>query len=531
MAERDDQSRPTKRRRRKRAEPRPGLLASLRIRKKLLLLHTVFSVLLAVLLLLAIRPAMRNLVARTEEHECRVALDVFTSAGEGRGDALVAEGVSVRVGQAAALGISPDEAVAARNAPGLEVLTTTDRVGCRIVRWSPAIQAYYLATARSPEARAAVIRIYTLIAVSLLGAYALIALSLEVFVLPKQVYRPIRRLLAADEAVSRGDRAGETIPESQIPADELGLIMRSRNESIERLRAKEQQLSAALERLEVAANDLKRKNHLLEAARQNLADQDKLVSLGMMSAGLAHELNTPLTVLKGSVERLAERPGAGVDAPEARLMLRVVNRLERLSESLLDFARVRPPRYEEASLHEIVDDAWTLVRLDRDARAVQLRNEIPPDLRLVVDPDRIGQVFVNLLRNATDAMEGDGQIRAWAEVAERDGAEWVAAYCADTGPGINPDVLPRLFEPFTSTRLDSKGTGLGLAVAEGIVREHGGMLLARNARGAGAIFEVMLPRAPLASRAQVGHDAGGDPARRGGRGATDSAPESPSRHG
>ncbi|MFG0274505.1 MAG: sensor histidine kinase [Phycisphaerales bacterium] len=531
MADRDGQPDAGRRKRRRRAEPRPGLLASLRIRKKLLLLHTVFSVLLAASLLLAIRPAMRNLVERTEEHECRVALDLFMSAGRGVGDALLAEGVSVRIGQAAALGVSPDEAVAARNAPGHEVMTATDLVGCRIVRWSPEIQAYYLATARSPEARAAVIRIYTLIAVSLLGAYALIALSLEVFVLPKQVYRPIRRLLAADEAVSRGDRALETIPEAQIPADELGLIMRSRNESIERLRAKENQLSAALERLEVAANDLKRKNHLLEAARQNLADQDKLVSLGMMSAGLAHELNTPLTVLKGSVERLAERPGDGVNPGEARLMLRVVNRLERLSESLLDFARVRPPRYEEASLREIVDDAWTLVRLDRDAIGVRLLNEIPADLRLVVDPDRIGQVFVNLLRNATDAMDGDGKIRAWAEVVERDGAEWVGAYCADSGPGIDPDVLPRLFEPFTSTRLDSKGTGLGLAVAEGIVREHGGMLLAQNARGAGAIFEVMLPRTPLASRAPVAHDASGDPARRGGRGGADSAPESPSRHG
>lgn len=511
---------PAKRRglfRRRSGAPRKGLLASLRIRKKLLLLHTVFSGLLAASMLLAIQPAMRNLVARTEEHECRVALELFLRAADGLDDALEAEGARVVVGQAAAVGVSPDEAVAARNAPDHELLMTSAAIGCRIIRWDPSIQAFYVATARSPAARAAVVRIYTLIALSLIGAYGLIALSLEVFVLPKQVYRPIRRLLAADEAVSRGDRAEETIPDEEIPADEIGLIMRSRNESIERLRAKEGQLSAALERLEAAANDLKRKNHLLEAARQNLADQDKLVSLGMMSAGLAHELNTPLTVLKGSVERLAERPRDGVDESEARLMLRVVSRLERLSESLLDFTRMRPPRYEEASLRDIVADAWTLVRLDRDATGVSLTNEIPGDLSLVVDPDRVGQVFVNLLRNAADAMGGEGGIRVWCKIAERDGAEWVAAYCADTGPGIDPEVLPRLFEPFTSTRLDAKGTGLGLAVAEGIVREHGGMLLAQNSRDAGAVFEVLLPRRPLASSEISAHDAGAGSGAQGGR--------------
>lgn len=502
-----ERARSGRRPRRSGANARRGLLASLRIRKKLLVVHTLFSAALAVSLLLAIRPAVQGIVTRTERRECRVALELFRRAGAGLSESLALEGVQVRVGQAPELGVSPEDAVAARNAPDGTLVRSSMTEGSRIVQWDPSIQSFYLATARSPEARAAAARIYSLIAISLLVAYGLIVLSLEVFVLPKQVYRPIRRLLAADEAVSRGDRSGETIPESEIPADELGLIMRSRNESIERLRAKEMQLSAALERLEFAANDLKRKNHLLEAARQNLADQDRLVSLGMMSAGLAHELNTPLTVLKGSVERLAERPADGVDDAEARLMLRVVSRLERLSENLLDFARVRPPRYEEASLREVVNDAWTLVRLDRDARGVRLLNEIPDDLRIVVDPDRIGQVFINLLRNATDAMGGGGEVRVWSEASEREGSEWVAVFCADTGPGIDPEVLPRLFEPFTSTRLDAKGTGLGLAVAEGIVREHGGMLLASNGREGGAVFEVMLPRRPVAGEPRSGHDA------------------------
>src|SRR5690606_36800746 len=93
-----------------------------------------------------------------------------------------------------------------------------------------------------------------------------------------------------------------------MPSVELGEIMRSRNESIVRLRRQEAMLNDALERLETVAVELKRKNHLLETARRNLADQDRLASLGMMSAGIAHELNTPLAVLKGQVEGIAADP-------------------------------------------------------------------------------------------------------------------------------------------------------------------------------------------------------------------------------
>src|SRR5207248_2138499 len=211
-----------------------------------------------------------------------------------------------------------------------------------------------------------------------------------------------------------------------MPADELGEIMRSRNESILKLRRQETALADALSRLEQVANDLKRKNHLLEAARRNLADADRLASLGMMSAGLAHELNTPLTVLKGLVEKLNADPGQGLPAAEAALMLRVVGRLERLGESLLDFARVRPP------------------------------------------PDRTTARALAPLNNIFH-----GRITIDAETSTKDAHDWVSLTITDTGPGINPDLLSTVFEPFVSTRLDSRGTGLGLAVAEGIVREHG----------------------------------------------------------
>ena len=300
--------------------------------------------------------------------------------------------------------------------------------------------------------------------------------------------------------------------------------MRSRNGSILALRRHERALAEALAELESVASDLKRKNHLLEAARRNLVDADRLASLGMMSAGIAHELNTPLAVLKGLVEKLNADPTRRLDPAEAALMLRVVRRRERLGESLLDFARVRPPESRPVDLRSLVEEAITLVRLDRDTGRLDLVNLVPEALTLECDGDRMVQVMVNLLRNAADAIRGGreprengtrhqpelpfarageeprpslppgGRVQVEADISIRDGQEWVSITVTDSGPGIDSDLLSRLFEPFASTRLDAHGTGLGLAVTEGIVKEHGGLILARNRTDRpGAVFEIMLP--------------------------------------
>jgi signal transduction histidine kinase len=283
--------------------------------------------------------------------------------------------------------------------------------------------------------------------------------------------------------------------------------MRSRNETVRALRSHEAALGHALARIEEAATELKAKNHLLETARRNLADADRLASIGMMSAGIAHELNTPLSVLKGIAEQIHHKPAAGVEPARAELMLRVVQRLERLSEGLLDFARVRPPETQSAPLRNLAEEAITLVGLDRGKSAggaVNLVNRVPEGLSAECDADRIVQVLVNVVRNSVDALtesgRASGEVVVEGEEREREGRRWAVLWIRDNGPGIAPEVMSRLFEPFVSTRLDSQGSGLGLAVAEGIVRQHGGVLLARNisAEGAaasvlGAEFEIVLP--------------------------------------
>jgi two-component system C4-dicarboxylate transport sensor histidine kinase DctB len=328
-------------------------------------------------------------------------------------------------------------------------------------------------------------------------------------------------MLAADDAVRHNRRMGEMIPAHAIPADELGQIMRSRNDTVRAMRDNERRVNEALAEIERVAADLQKKNTLIEAAQRNLADADRLASLGVLSAGLAHEMNTPLAVVKGLAEKLVQEPYRRLEPDEAALLLRVVGRLERLSESLLDFARVRPPASRPTEIKPLIDEAWTLVSLDREAKrgGVELVNHVPPGLVVACDGDRIVQVFVNLLRNAVDAstsLNADRHARPLIEarstVQERAGERWASIVIADSGPGIAPEILGRLFEPFASTRLDSRGTGLGLAVSLGIIREHCGVLLARNRDGhadcvsgvngdeeegaagpRGAEFEILLP--------------------------------------
>lgn len=498
-----------------------GFLWGMRVRKKVLFLHTLFFLGLAAVLLVPLRPAITEVVEQAEVNEAKMVLRLAmaqaliaraSDAPVAKDWAAVLEETQVRRGTAAELGLDEATVTQARASPGRPVASFLHAGAPSAAAYAPPGPGaggsgdgeFWLASVRIPESRRAVLQLYLLTAVALLAVYALVAAALELFVLPQHVYGPISRMLDADMAVQEGNKEQEIIADTMIPSDELGEIMRSRNRTVQALRRHETALADALAELERVATDLKRKNHLLEAARRNLADADRLASLGMMSAGIAHELNTPLAVLKGLVEKLNASPDKALDAPQAALMQRVVRRLERLGESLLDFARARSPETQPALIRTIVDEAATLVRLDRERTGVDIVNHVRDTIVVECDGDRMVQVLVNLLRNSCDAIHAgvrdaggevrDGRVTVEADISEKDGQEWVSITVSDDGPGIDPDMLSRLFEPFASTRMDAHGTGLGLAVAEGIVREHGGLILARNRSDrSGAVFEVMLP--------------------------------------
>jgi signal transduction histidine kinase len=308
---------------------------------------------------------------------------------------------------------------------------------------------------------------------AVLGAiYVLAVLALETTIMPLYVYRPLRLMLNADQATQHGDRGHELIDEGMIPGDEIGQIMRSRNATILDLRKREEELEEALRKLEA---------------------QDRLVSLGLLSASVAHELNTPLTVLQGSIEKLTETTHDAAALERLARMLRVTQRIRKISESLVDFARVRKHYVEPIPLRHLIDDAWNLVAIDEKAARVKFTNDVGASDLVTGNADRLIQVFVNLLRNALDAIRPAGSIAVHSRRLNRNAQSWVSVTVEDDGPGIPPDVLPEIFDAFVSSRLDAKGTGLGLTIAEGIVHQHAGTISASNRPEGGACLEVTLP--------------------------------------
>jgi signal transduction histidine kinase len=212
----------------------------------------------------------------------------------------------------------------------------------------------------------------------------------------------------------------------------------------------------------------------------------------MLSASVAHEMNTPLAVLHGSVEKLLETSADHATRLRLERMLRVTTRLRTISEGLVDFARVRREAMEPVQMRGLIDEAWSLVAIDEKAGQVNFKNEVNDSAAVVGNSDRLIQVFVNLLRNAMQVVPVGGHIWVRSRSFQRDGISWVCTAVEDDGPGIPSEVLPDIFDAFVSSRLDARGTGLGLYVAAGIVQQHQGQIHAGARPGGGARLEVLL---------------------------------------
>ena len=444
------------------------LFGDLQVRPKLMVLHNLFFLVLTASTYFALIPIYQRQVEEARERELRIItqvfqLDVPLSKAPGL------EGYQYREGSAEEVAL-PAAARAWLDANPTGVWKDLPRSRYVFARKAG---AYHRLTVPESVFADTVARAKITLFLVLGVIYVLAVMLLELFIMPVYVYDPLRRMLYADEATQQGDRESELIPENAILGDEIGQIMRSRNATVNELRRRE--------------DDLRLKNQMLEM-------QDRLASLGLMSASVAHEMNTPLAVLHGSIEKLIETAPDRHMQDRLNRMKRVTERLRKISESLLDFARVRPERREKLALKPLIDEAWNLVAIDEKASEVRFENHVT-EAAATGNPDRLIQVFVNLLRNSLNAVHGAGHIEVKSETQRMAGKQWVAIRIEDNGSGIPPEVLPGIFEAFVTTRLDSKGTGLGLTVAEGIVHQHGGTIHASNRPEGGACLEVRLPEA------------------------------------
>ena len=216
---------------------------------------------------------------------------------------------------------------------------------------------------------------------------------------------------------------------------------------------------------------------------------ERLMSLGQLAAGVAHELNTPLANIMLIAESLKRRAPSEWVASRAESVIGQVDVASRVVAGLLDFGRYHAPVTEPVELTSLIEEAILFVRGKRPEDVKVEKALDTPGLRIPVNRVQILQVMVNLLSNAYDAMNDQGRIR----VASRVDGEWAEIAISDSGPGIPDTVLPHIFEPFFTTKTDGKGTGLGLAISHGIVTGHGGTLSVQTELGKGTTFTIRLP--------------------------------------
>jgi two-component system NtrC family sensor kinase len=224
---------------------------------------------------------------------------------------------------------------------------------------------------------------------------------------------------------------------------------------------------------------------------RRLVQADKLSSIGLLAAGVAHEVNTPLAVISTYAQTLAKQVGG--DQQKSALLDKIAKQTFRASEivnSLLNFSRTSPRQFDEVDLARVLRETLTLVGHQFDKAGIRVSLEIQEPLPPIRgNAGQLQQVFLNLYLNARDAMEQGGalEIKAW------EGGRGVRVEIADTGPGIAPEHLRRIYDPFFTTKSARKGTGLGLSVTYGIVRDHGGLIEVESKPGEGTRFQLDFP--------------------------------------
>ncbi|MBS0150946.1 MAG: GAF domain-containing protein [Nitrospira sp.] len=227
---------------------------------------------------------------------------------------------------------------------------------------------------------------------------------------------------------------------------------------------------------------------------------DRLRSLEIIAGGFAHEIRNPLTSIKTFIQLAPERKDDSQFIGEfSRIVLEDVNRIERLVQEILDYARYMEPQVTDEDLNDIVASCVYFVQVKADRRGIKIEKQLAPELpRGMLDRQQIKQVLLNLLLNALDAMgEGPGILRVRThQFQEPEGALFMQIDIEDTGNGIEPENLEHIFDPFFTTKHSSTmnaGTGLGLTIAHQIIQEHHGNIHVTSMVGQGTTFRITLP--------------------------------------
>lgn len=302
------------------------------------------------------------------------------------------------------------------------------------------------------------------IKLALFAVSAIAAISVLLwFLVQRLVGRPVSQLVRATNIVATGDLEYQIKNNTN---DELG-------------------------HLGISFNEMTRK---LADAQNQLYQYDKLASLGRLAAGIAHEINNPLTGVLTYSSFLLKRANDNSEMKnDLEVIVRETKRCREIVKGLLDFARPQPPKKTHVAINEVINDTLGIVANQLRLNKIDIQKELEEDLPEVhADANQIQQVLINLLVNALDAIgESGGVIKVATVQGNLNGRSYVVVRISDTGSGILRENLAKIFEPFYSTK-GKKGTGLGLAVVWGIIEKHDGKIEVESEVGKGTTFTLYL---------------------------------------
>ena len=328
------------------------------------------------------------------------------------------------------------------------------------------------------------------------GFILIFAASIGVL-LQRLIYVPLKDMDSGAKQIAAG-RLDQNIPVRSN--DEFGRVAASFNHMTEALKASRSEMQDMLHTLESKVTERTRE---LLAAKAEVAQGEKLASIGVLASGIAHELNNPLTGVLTFTSLMRKKAADGSeDAADLDLVIRETKRCAGIIRRLLDFAREKVPVKGFFNLNLVIEDTVRFVERPASLQQIEITTVLDPALPQVWgDADLIKQVLLNLLVNAQQAIEGKGSIKVASRVysgtvSDKSGVDtlpMVEISVTDTGCGIPPANLERIFDPFFTSKEVGKGTGLGLSVSYGIVKAHGGKINVESVVGEGTTFYVLLP--------------------------------------